>query len=177
MKILKILLGIVVALVVLFVAGGFLLPSETHVERSVVIKADPVKVFLLVNDYREFNKWSPWATLDPEGTTYEFSGPSAGVGAKMSWRSEHPNVGVGAQEIVASEPNAMVRSKLMFDGFDAPTYASFILEPAEGGTLVTWTFDSDMDSMLGRYFGLMMDDWVGADYERGLARLKELAET
>ena len=31
--------------------------------------------------------------------------------------------------------------------------------------------------MVGRYMGLMMDEWVGADYERGLERLKELAET
>ena len=177
MKFLKIAVGIVVVLVVLFVAGGMLLPTQTHVERSVVINADPARVFALVNDYREFNKWSPWAAYDPDGTTYEYSGPAAGVGAKMSWSSEHPNVGVGAQEIVDSEPNSMVRTRLVFDGFDAPTYASFILDPADGGTRVTWTFDSEMDSLLGRYLGLMMDSWVGADYERGLSNLKALAES
>jgi hypothetical protein len=29
---------------------------------------------------------------------------------------------------------------------------------------------------LGGYFAKMMDGWVGADYEDGLARLKKLAE-
>jgi hypothetical protein len=29
---------------------------------------------------------------------------------------------------------------------------------------------------VGRWMGLMMDRWVGADYERGLANLKALVE-
>ena len=177
MKLVKILLGVIVALALLFVIGGMLLPSEQHVERSVVLKAEPARVFSLVNDFREFNKWSPWAAYDPEGTRYEFSGPATGVGSKMSWSSEHPNVGSGTQEIVDSQPNTMVKSKLMFEGFDTPAYASFIIEPADGGTRLTWTFDSKLDNMVGRYMGLMMDEWVGGDYERGLASLKELAET
>lgn len=177
MKIIKILLGVVVALIVLVAIGGMLLPSEQHVERSVVVEADPAEVFALVNDFREFNKWSPWAEYDPEGTRYEFTGPATGVGSRMSWSSEHPNVGSGAQEIVESQPNTMMRSKLTFDGFDTPSYATFELEPVDGGTRVTWSFDANMDNMVGRYMGLMMDDWVGGDYERGLARLKELAET
>lgn len=177
MKFLKILLGVVVALAVLLVLGSFLLPSEQHVERSVVVRAEPARVFSLVNDYREFNKWSPWATIDPEGTSYEFSGPASGVGSRMSWQSENPNVGSGAQEIVDSELNTMVKSKLTFEGFDTPSYATFMLEPADGGTRLTWSFDANLDSMVGRYMGLMMEKWVGSDYERGLARLKELAES
>ncbi len=175
MKILKVVLGIVVALVVAFVIGGMLLPSGQYVERSAVINANPAKVFALVSDYREFNKWSPWAALDPEAE-YEFSGPPTGVGSKMVWRSEHPNVGNGEQEIVDIQPGTMVRSKLTFEGFDTPSFATFTLVPAPNGTDVIWAFDANMDTMLGRYMGLMMDSWVGADYERGLARLKELAE-
>ena len=176
MKVVKIVLGIVVVLVVAFVIGGLLLPSGQYVERSAVIEADQADVFALVNDYREFNRWSPWAAIDPEAE-YEFSGPAAGVGARMTWRSEEPSVGNGAQEIVASETDTMVRSKLTFEGFDTPSYATFKLEPAEGGTRVTWAFDANMDTFLGRYMGLMMEKWVGADYDRGLARLKELAES
>lgn len=177
MKVVKILLGVLATLAVLFAIGGMLLPSEQHVERSIVVNADPAEVFSLVNDYREFNKWSPWATLDPEGTRYEFSGPAAGVGAKMSWSSEHPNVGSGRQEIVASQPHTVVKSRLEFEGFDTPSYATFTLEAIDGGTRLTWSFDANFDNILGRYMGLMMDKWVGSDYERGLARLKALAET
>ena len=176
MKIVKILLGTIVVLVVAFLLGGMLLPSGQYVERSAIVTADQAEVFSLVSDYRQFNKWSPWAEYDPEAE-YEFSGPANGVGSKMSWRSEHPNVGNGAQEIVEIQPNTMVKSKLTFEGFDTPSYATFTLQPTDSGsTRVTWSFDANMDTMLGRYMGLMMDKWVGADYERGLARLKELAE-
>ncbi len=177
MKFVKILLGSVVALAVLLAIGSLLLPSGQHVERSVVVNADPAEVFPLLNDYREFNKWSPWATYDPEGTRYEFDGPATGVGAKMRWTSEHPNVGNGAQEIVDSQPNTMLKSRLTFEGFDTPSFATFTLVPTAGGTRVTWSFDANLDSMVGRYMGLMMDKWVGGDYEAGLARLKALAET
>lgn len=176
MKILKIILGVIVALAAVLIVVGFFLPSGQHVERSTVIDADPAELFALVNDYRQFNRWSPWAEKDPD-TKYEFSGPAAGVGSKMTWRSEHPNVGNGAQEIVASEPNRMTKSKLTFEGFDTPSYATFEFEPTDGGTRVTWAFDANLDTFIGRYMGLMMDKWVGADYERGLARLKEVAES
>jgi hypothetical protein len=175
MKIVKIVLGIIGVLFVAFLAGGMLLPSGQYVERSTIVRADQAEVFSLVSDYREFNKWSPWAALDPDAE-YEFRGPATGVGSKMSWRSEHPNVGNGEQEIVDIQPGTMVKSKLTFDGFDTPSFATFTLQPTDHGTHVTWVFDANMDTMLGRYMGLMMDNWVGADYERGLARLKELAE-
>ena len=175
MKFVKIVLGVVIVLVVALLLVGLLLPSEQYVERSAVVEADQAEVFSLVSDYRQFNKWSPWAERDPE-TEYEFSGPVTGVGSKMSWRSEDPSVGIGAQEIVEIQPDTMVKSKLSFEGFDTPSYATFTLEPTDSGTRVTWSFDANMDTMVGRYMGLMMDKWVGADYERGLARLKELAE-
>lgn len=175
MKFVKILLGIIVVLVVAFVLVGMFLPSGQYVERSAVVRADQAEVFALVSDYRQFNSWSPWASYDPDAE-YEFSGPAMGVGSKMSWRSEMQNVGNGTQEIVDIQPDTMVRSKLTFEGFDSPSFATFELEPTDGGTQVTWSFDSNMDTLLGRYMGLMMDKWVGADYELGLARLKEVAE-
>lgn len=175
MRILGVVLGIVVVIAAVVVVCGFLLPSEQFVSRSVVVEADQAEVFALVNDYRQFNRWSPWAAKDPD-TKYEFSGPDSGVGAKMSWQSEDPNVGSGSQEIIEVEPGSRVRTRLTFEGFDSASYASFKLEPADTGTRVTWEFEANLDSLIGRYMGLMMDKWVGADYEQGLARLKEIAE-
>ena len=175
MRIVKVLLGLVIALALTIVVVGQFLPSEQHVERSTVIDADRTTVFALINDFREFNRWSPWAEKDPQ-TEYEFSGPETGVGSKMTWRSEDPNVGNGEQEIIESQPTTMVKTKLTFDGFDTPSYATFALDEADGGTRVTWAFDANLDNLVGRYMGLMMDRWVGADYENGLARLKKVAE-
>jgi len=60
----KIVLILVVLAVVLLVAG-MLLPRSVHVERSAIIAAPRATVFALVNGFRSFGKWSPWAAKDP----------------------------------------------------------------------------------------------------------------
>lgn len=176
MKILKKVLLFAVGLLVLLAVIGLLLPAQSHVERSVVIDAPADTVFPLINNFHEFNRWSPWAKKDPD-TQYRFEGPDSGTGAKMSWSSENPQVGKGSQEIVESEPNERVATGLDF-GDMGTAQAAFTLEPAGDGVKVTWGFDVEHGmNPVNRYMGLLMDRWVGADYEAGLADLKELAES
>jgi effector-binding domain-containing protein len=171
----KTLLGLLV-LVALLVLIGLFLPSTVHVERSAVIDNSPAKVFALVNGFRSFNKWSPWAERDP-ATEYVFEGPDDGVGAKMSWASENPQVGTGFQQITLSEPDSRVETHLDF-GPQGTAEAFFLLEPTESGTHVTWGFDTDFGfNLVSRYLGLMFDNWIGADYEAGLANLESMAES
>jgi uncharacterized protein YndB with AHSA1/START domain len=154
---------------------GLLLPDNTHVERRIEIISTPAAIFALVNDLRSFNQWSPWARIDPK-TRYTFSGPSAGVGARMAWASDNPNVGSGSQEIIKSEPQHRVELALDF-GAQGNAVAYYDIEPAGDGVAFTWGFDSQFGyDLLGRYFGLMMDQWIGAEYEKGLRNLKVLAE-
>ena len=175
MRVLKWLLGIVVVLVLLFVAGGFLLPREVSVARSVDISAPPGEVFGHVNSLRATQEWSPWLERDPN-VAVTYSGPEEGVGASMAWESKDPQVGVGTQEIVASETDQRVETALDFGPMGTAT-ASFILEDTGGGTRVTWDLVADMgNDPMGRWMGLMMDRWVGADYEQGLSNLKALVE-
>lgn len=171
----KILLGLV-ALAVLLVLIGFFLPASAHVERSTSIEAPPATLFALVNGFRSFNKWSPWAERDPE-TEYLFEGPDSGVGAKMSWASQNPQVGTGFQEITLSEPHSRVETHLDF-GSQGTAEVYFAIDPADAGATVTWGFDTDFGmNLVSRYMGLMFDSWIGADYEAGLARLEKLAES
>jgi len=79
-----------------------------------------------------------------------FDGPAAGVGNKMTRASENPQVGNGTQEITASAPNERVES--------APRFGDMGLNP------------------VGRWMGLMMDGWIGPDFETGLGNLKTLVE-
>jgi uncharacterized protein YndB with AHSA1/START domain len=175
MKILKGLLVVVVALVALFLGVGLFLPTTAHVERSIATTASPEVVYGIVSGFRRFNEWSPWASLDP-GTKYTYSGPESGVGARMEWTSDDPDVGSGSQEVVAVEPGRSVTSKLEFGTQDQAT-TTLTLTPEGGVTTILWAFDSNFEgNFLGRYFGLMLDRFVGADYEKGLARLKALAE-
>ena len=172
----KKILGGVIALVILALAVGLLLPSKTHIERSSEIHATPSAVFAYLNDFRKFNLWSPWAKLDPN-TQYTFSGPDQGVGAKMVWQSEHSNVGSGQQQITVSAPDRRVQTALNF-GDMGTAYATFDLVASGANTRVTWSFDQDNGyNILGRYFGLMMNKFIGADYEQGLVNLKSVVES
>lgn len=176
MAILKKLVLAVVVLILLLAGIGMLLPRQVHVERSIVIDAPRATVFALVDGFKQFNKWSPWAALDPNAK-YTREGPDFGVGAKQSWVGDPKTVGSGSQEVVELKPLEMVKTRLDF-GDKGLAAAQFALASEASGTKVTWSLDSDMGAgPIGRYFGLMMDRWIGSDYEKGLAGLKTLAES
>lgn len=176
MKVLKIAAIMMAGAAALAVAVGLFLPSTAHVERSINIAAKPSVVFTVLNGFRQFERWSPWAGIDPQAvTTYE--GPAAGVGAKMSWAG-NADVGTGSQEILESEPHRRILVKLTFGDFGGEYRASYRLEPVGEGTQVTWNYDAEFGGdLVLRYFGLLSESMLGPDYERGLRQLKTLVES
>jgi effector-binding domain-containing protein/uncharacterized protein YndB with AHSA1/START domain len=176
LRVLKWVLIAVLALIVGVVGVGFVLPDKAHVERSIVVNAKPATVYTVLNGFKQFNKWSPWASLDPR-TTYTVEGPLVGAGAKQGWRSEDPAVGAGSQEILEAVPFERIVVKLVFEGFDSDNLATYTLAPQGEGTQLVWAYDSTFKGdLIGRYFGLMLDDMLGPDYEHGLSSLKALVE-
>ena len=184
MRLLKALVVFLLVLVVALVGVAFVLPGSAHVERSTTIARPASEVFAVLNGFRRFNDWSPWAARDPNAV-YTYSGPATGVGARQSWQGDPKTVGSGSQEIIASKPYESVTTALDFGDMGQAT-AQFLLTPAGNGTKVTWTLDTKaplgidgriVSNLIGRYMGLFMDRMVGPDYEAGLARLKALVET
>jgi effector-binding domain-containing protein len=185
MRFLKNLLLFLVLIVVLLIGVAFVLPGSAHVERSITINRPPSEVFAVLNSYRRFNDWSPWAMKDPNAK-YTITGPVAGVGAKQSWVGDPKTVGSGSQEITESTADKSVTTALDF-GEMGKARAHFSLAPdnAPTNTKVVWTLDTEAPlaldgkvlwNVVGRYMGLFMDKMVGPDYEQGLARLKTLVE-
>jgi len=169
-------------LIAAFVVTGYLLPKEVHVERSITIERPAPMMFDLLNGFKYFDKWSPWAKRDP-AAIFAISGPESGVGARLSWSGDPQLVGSGWQEIVSSKPYEQIDIRLDFDA-QGPADTGFRLKALGDATRVTWFFDSDLtkgvnmlDAFLARYFGLLFDRWVGGDYETGLANLKQFAES
>jgi effector-binding domain-containing protein len=167
---------------VAFVLGGVFLPRYVHVERNIEIDRPASTVFVLLNSYKTFASWSPWAARDPEAV-YQYSGPGSGVGAHMSWSGDPRLVGSGWQEITESQPATLVRTHLDFDQ-QGQADAYFELNKTDSGVHLTWGFDTDlaegqgfMGGLLAKYFGLFFDKWIGSDYEQGLANLKVFAES
>lgn len=174
LTVLKWLFYLIAAVAIIIVGGSFLLPSQAVVTRSTEIAAPPDKVFAIVGDLRRFNEFSPWADLDPN-IKYTFEGPESGVGQKMNWTSDNADVGSGSQTITEYEPPNFVESALHF-GMRGKSAATWDLVPSTTGTKATWGFRADLDGIPAKWFGLMFDRWIGADYEKGLFKLKTLAE-
>ncbi len=77
---------------------------------------------------------------------------------------------------MASVENQSVQTALDFGPMGTAT-AAFLLQPDGDQTQVTWGFESELGmNPMSRWMGVMMDRWLGPDYERGLMNLKVLVE-
>lgn len=178
MRVFKYLFFALLFLVILFFAYGFFfLEDKVQVSRSITIDRPAKKVFKAVNSMHHFNKWSPWAQLDPNAK-YEYQGSEYGVGSFMSWAGNE-EVGSGRQTIIESVPYEKVKTELYFDGQgDEPSWATYQIKDMGNQSEMTWVFDADFQgNILGRYFGMMMDGMLGPQYEKGLNNLKTLVES
>lgn len=172
----KILLGLVVALLALvgFIASR---PSTFTVQRSITMKSEPEYIFPFVNSLYRWADWSPWNDLDPAmKRTYE--GPVLGVGSVYAW-SGNDKVGEGRMTLEESRKDELVRIKLEFiKPFASTNTTTVTIKPlAERSSVVTWTMEGH-NGFAGKAASLFMnmDAMIGKDFEKGLAKLRDLAE-
>ncbi|KAA3641801.1 MAG: hypothetical protein DWP95_06110 [Proteobacteria bacterium] len=168
---------LLIIVVLMFAYGYFFLPDKVQVSRSITIERPAKAVFKTVNSMHHFNDWSPWAKLDADAK-YQYSGPEYGVGSHMAWQG-NDEVGSGQQTIIESKPHELVKAELFFDGqSDDPAWASYVIKDMGESSEISWVFDVDFKgSVIGRYFGMMMDRMLGPSYEEGLSNLKSLVES
>ncbi len=178
MNIIRKILMALAASLVLIVSIGWFLPSKRHLERSITIHAPSAAVFKEVNSLKRWEHWSPWLDVDPH-TVVHHEGPEEGVGCTMSWVSENPKVGKGAQQIVVSEPNQHIALNVDFVDWDGTIAAGWKFEEkGENETLVTWSNDSDnRGKLLNKYMDLIIYPALGKSYEQGLGNLKAHVES
>ncbi|MFA9213106.1 MAG: SRPBCC family protein [Candidatus Methylacidiphilales bacterium] len=163
------------ALVIILWLSSMALPQKWHVEKSISINATPSKIYNLTTELKNWSKWSPWYDLDPKAK-WNFSDSTFGVGAWYTWKSEQSNVGSGRLEIISAVENQSNQYTLVFDGMDK-SMGGFILTPeGDNATKVTWTLDGENKGM-AKWFGVLMDFFIGSDYEKGLNNIKREAES
>lgn len=151
-------------------------PDTFRVARSITIKAPPEQVYPLINDLRANTKWSPFEK-DPE-MKRTFSVVSSGKGATYAWDG---NMDVGAGEIAITEatpPSKVIMNLSMVRPMEGQNTVEFDLAPAAGGnTEVTWVIHGEQP-FLGKIVSVFLDceAMIGPEFEKGLAKLKAVAE-
>ena len=150
-------------------------PSQFEVRRSLVMQAPPQAVFEQVEDFHLWARWSPWEKLDPAMKKH-FSGPPTGVGTSYHWVG-NDQVGEGRMTIVSAAMPSRIEIKLEFlEPWEATNPTVFSFEPEGSGTRATWSMTGKND-FIGKAFSLAMDmdALVGADFDKGLAALAQVA--
>ena len=151
-------------------------PDEFTISRSATMAAPPEEVFAQVNDFHNWEAWSPWAKLDPDSTA-EYSGPESGKGAAFSW-SGNSEVGEGTMTILESRPHELIRINLEFTRpFADTSTAEFTFRPEGDQTVVTWSM-MGQNSFIEKGFCLLMDmdEMLGEKFNEGLASMKAIVE-
>jgi len=151
-------------------------PNAFRVERTLVINAEPAKIYAYIEDFQKWSGWSPWEKMDPDMKRTRSGAPS-GKGAVYEWQGNR-KVGAGRMEIVDAAAPTRLTVKLDFlRPFEAHNIAEFLLAPQGGATSVTWAMHGPqifMAKLMGLF--VSMDKMIGKDFEAGLANLKALAE-
>lgn len=173
-RVLKLLFSLVAVLGLVLTAGSLLLPSEFSVQRSVTVAAAPEAVWPLLAEPRRWPSWTAWNRRDPS-MQLQFEGPASGAGAAWSWRSA--SEGDGRMVFTAADAPRQLRYELRFGDDDTPSRGELRLEPAAGGTRVSWSMTGRMGANpMFKWMALFADRFIGPDFEAGLAQLKALVE-
>ena len=152
------------------------MPDTFRIERSTLIAAPPEAIFPLVEDFRRWREWSPYEEIDPN-LKRTYSGPEQGAGAAYAWEG-NGKAGAGRMEIVEADKPSRIAIKLDFTRpMRANNRAEFTFRPEGGGTRVAWAMEGArpfMMKLMGLFFNF--DKMVGGDFEKGLAKMKAVAE-
>lgn len=174
MRIVKWVLGILVALVACLAIGGLLLAPTFKVTRSAVINAPADKVYALLAEPRRWKDWAAWNRRDPS-MDIQYFGATSGATAGWEWKSK--TQGDGKMTFTAAEPPRRLAYDLFFPDFGTTSTGYFLLTPEGSATRLAWTMNGNMGSNpFYRWMTLFVDRMVGADFDAGLANLKALAE-
>lgn len=176
LKFLAVAAIIVVSLVAIVCVYAANKPDAFQVTRSVSINAAPEKIFPLIDDLHNFNRWNPFLKQDPD-IKLTYSGPASSEGAVHEWAGNR-HVGKGRLEITESAPASKVAMKLdMIEPIEGHNNVEFILEPRDGTTTVRWSMSGE-SAYIAKVMGVFvsMDKMIGGAFENGLADLKAMAE-
>jgi uncharacterized protein YndB with AHSA1/START domain len=147
------------------------------VRRTTSIEAPAERVHALLNDFHAWSQWSPWEDLDPQ-MRRTYSGAESGTGAEYSWEG-NKKAGKGSMTITADAPHQVDVALHFEKPFPSRSRIELVLTPTgEHTTAVEWLMHGELSGVM-RLFAMVrsMDSLVGGDFEKGLSRLKRVAES
>jgi hypothetical protein len=149
------------------------LPRRPRIARRILIRADRFHIFPLVNDLRNWPRWTAWNRL--QEIEYHYDGPPAGAGATEHWRASGHS---GVLHVTQSHEGERIAYTLMMDDRRLLEAAISLEEIAPRQTRVLWIARWQGAALpWARYMDLARMWRIGRDFAAGLENLRKLAET
>jgi len=162
----------VIAILLLVLGIGFMLPGAWQVERSVVIRAPAASIFPHLNSLKQWREWTAWHQ-QPD-LQIEYSGPDSGVGATSRWRARE---GRAVMKIMQSERDRFVAYTVLFNAGELRSDGSLTLVPESDGTRVVWRATGDTGrGPVNSYIALLRGRRISNDFDDSLEFLKRKLE-
>lgn len=145
------------------------------VSRTIDIDAPDDLIYSLVADFRNWPLWSPWEDRDPNQYR-AFEGAPATPSATYAWQGNR-DAGDGHARILTTVPPSTVSIDLELTGPHKFNSLLMFLISDSRPTRVEWVMSGESEGLRQVLSAIRpMDAVMGPDFERGLARLKILAE-
>lgn len=169
-KILMWLLGIIAVIVV----GAYLLPKTYKVERTIYIKASSMVIYDLTANFTKWTLWVPWTKSMDSTAVFEIVGKEGEVGTVWKWNGK--KMGNGTMTSTEYQPSKLLAYDLTFQQGKYQSKGKITIEEGDS-CKVSWIDEGDLGyNPMSRYMGLFMGKMMGPDFEKGLLKLKKVAE-
>jgi len=168
---------LMVAVIILLLLAAFIglkviqADKILKVEKTATLDADIKSVYSQAYDLKNWTNWSSWDQMDPN-MKKEYSSVSSGVGANYSWVSEKKNVGEGSMTITDAKAYESINYKMDF-GEEGTADASMTFTEVDGGTKVTWDFESNEEA--SKFQNAMFSMLIGQSFTKSLKSLEKVA--
>ncbi len=134
-----------------------------------MIDAELSQIRKIVRDFKQWEPWSPWLSAEPDcALSYAEDGKS------YSW--DGTIIGSGTLELLREEDAALWCRITFHKPWKSQSEVDFQFESTGAGTKVCWRMNGSLPFFMF-FMKKMMSAWIGSDYRRGLAKLKDYVET
>jgi Polyketide cyclase / dehydrase and lipid transport len=152
--------------------------NQFKLEREITINKPKQEVFNYLKYLKNHDTFAVWMTFDPN-MKREFTGTDGTVGFTSAWESTHKKVGSGKQTLKGIKDGEEVDMEIQFIKPWENRADAYLKTEAmsDNQTKVKWGFYNTVKYPMKvmRVF-MNMEKMIGNDFDKGLARLKEVME-
>jgi len=173
MRLIKIVFIFIIVVIGLYLVACLFIPAKFTVERSLTVESPGDIVFEKVGYFKNWDKWNPWKAKDSKLKT--LFGPNDGkTGSYWLWKSDKS--GEGRMTSTEIKDQQLLAYHVSFEKpYKAEADGHIKIEPEGVKTKITWMIEGTNPFHL-RVLNLLMDKWIGPEFEKGLQLLKVVTE-